>query len=80
MFRLYKFQFCCLFELKSFIGIIIMHFFPLIHIQAKSIILYFYLDHPILNCLVYVRQVEYLKGELLIKDALDTLAKHTRNL
>jgi hypothetical protein len=56
-----------------------MHFFPLVYIQVKSIILYFYLDHPILNYLACVRQAKYLKGELLMKDTLNTLAECTRN-
>ena len=56
-----------------------MHSFPLVHMRAKSIILYFYSDHPILNCVACVRQAKYLKGELLIKDALNTLAEHIRN-
>ena len=56
-----------------------MHSFPLVHMQAKSIILHFYSDHPILNCPACVRQAEYLKGELLMKDALDTLAERAGN-
>jgi hypothetical protein len=56
-----------------------MHSFPLVYMQVKSIIFYFYLDHPILNYLACVRQAKYLKGELLIKDAFNTLVEHTRN-
>jgi hypothetical protein len=56
-----------------------MQSFPLVHMQAKSIILHFYSDHPILNCLVCIKQARYLKGELLIKDALDTLAERAGN-
>ena len=56
-----------------------MHSFSLVHMWAKSTILYFYSDHPILNCPVCVRQAKYLKKELLIKDALDILAEYTEN-
>ena len=47
--------------------------------QAKFIILSFYLDYPILNCLAYIKQVKYLKKELFIKNALNTLVKYVKN-
>ena len=56
-----------------------MHSFSLVYMQAKSIIFYFYLDYFILNYLAYIRQAEYLKRELLIKDTLDNLAEYTKN-
>ena len=56
-----------------------MHFFPLVYMQVKSIILYFYLDHPILNYLAYIKQAKYLKRKLLIKNALNTLVKCVGN-